>query len=115
LHHCAHCERLLDAADIGAQVHEEIRSSYPAQLKEEAARLAAWLRELSVRHRGRLRIRVVDPQSPLGLIRALRHGIRRYPAFVIDGQVHYGWDLPALNRLIEEQVKLHVRGPQARQ
>jgi hypothetical protein len=114
LMHCAHCERLFDAADIAQQVHGEIQSSYPTRLRDEAARLAAWLQELSARYRDRLRIRVVDPQSPLGLIRALRYGIRRYPAFVIDGQKHYGWDLPALEQVIAEQVKRQVCDTQVR-
>ena len=105
LRHCSHCERLFDAANIGTQVHKEIQSSYPAQFREEAMRLAVWLQELSARHGGRLRIRVVDPQSPLGLCKALRYGVRRYPAFVLGGQKHYGWDLDALDRLVAEQVR----------
>jgi hypothetical protein len=105
LFHCLHCERLFDAADIGARVHQEIRDSYPPEMLEEAEHLAAWLQDLSVRYADRLRVRLVDPQSVEGFLKSLRYGVRRYPAFIVNGQAGYvGWERDALDRVLEEQM-----------
>ena len=107
--HCSHCERLFQAVDLGEHVRREIRASYPPDVLEQAARLAAWLQDLSLRHGERLRIRVVDPQSLEGFVLSLRYWVRRYPAFLLDGRKVIGWDPVALERLLAEQVARPVR------
>jgi hypothetical protein len=105
LFHCMHCEQFFDAAGIGAQVHREIQADYPDEFLEEAGRLAAWLQDLSARYGERLHIRVVDLQSLEGLIKSLRHWVRRYPAFIIDRRVKLtGWEADALEALLEERM-----------
>jgi len=103
--HCSHCEQLFDLAGMGAPVHQEIREAYPAEILEEAERIAGWLRDLTTRYGEQLHIQVVDPQSLAGFFKSLRYRIRRYPAFVIDGQTKYtGWETAALNRLLEKHI-----------
>ena len=103
--HCLHCERLFDVAGIGVPIHREIQTSYPPEMLEEAERLATWLQDLSVRYRGRLHIRVVDPQSLEGFVKSLRYWVRRYPAFIINRRTKYtGWEPAALERLLEERI-----------
>lgn len=105
LFHCLHCERLFDAADISARVHQEIRSSYPPEMLEEAERLATWLQDLSLRYGDRLHVRLVDPQSVEGFLKSLRYRVRRYPAFIINGQTrHAGWERDALERLLKAEA-----------
>jgi hypothetical protein len=99
--HCAQCEHLFDAVGIGEPVHQEIQTAYPAEVLEEANRLAAWLRELAAQYGERLRIRIVDPQSLEGLLKSLRHRVRRYPTFIVNRQATYtGWEPAALERLL---------------
>jgi hypothetical protein len=99
--HCLHCERVFDVTDVGAEVRREARASYPSQILEEAQRLSTLLTELSAKWGKLLQIRVIDPQSPEGLYKSLRHWIRRYPTFVIDRRAVYtGWDREALEQLL---------------
>jgi hypothetical protein len=103
--HCSHCERFFDAADIGVAVHQEIRSAYPPEVLEEASRLAAWLRDLSLEYGERLHIQTVDPQSPEGFVKSLRYWIRQYPTFIIDRKTKYtGWEPAGLRRLLETEI-----------
>lgn len=38
-------------------------------------------------------IRVVDPQSLVGMWNLIRHGIRRYPTLIINGREKFaGWE-----------------------
>jgi hypothetical protein len=103
LYHCSHCERLFDAAGIGAQLHHELQRSYPPEILEQAERLAAQLHELSLNYGDRLHIRVLDPQSPEGFWLALRHRVRRYPTFIVHGHKVVGWDRDALDRLLSQE------------
>ncbi|MFQ6101936.1 MAG: hypothetical protein ACE5OS_11990 [Anaerolineae bacterium] len=103
--HCLHCERLFDAAGIGASMHQEIQTSYPPEMLEEAEQLAAWLYDLSVRYGDQLHIQVIDPQSLQGFLKSLRHWVRRYPTFIINHRTKYtGWEPAVLERLLEERI-----------
>ena len=103
--HCIHCERMFDAAGVGASVRREIRAAYPPEMLEEAERLAVWLQDLSARWGERLHIRIVDPQSLEGLFTSLRYWVRRYPTFVVDRRTKYtGWEPAALERLLADRV-----------
>lgn len=104
LYHCSHCERLFDAAGIGAELHREMRRSYPPTFLEHADRLAVLLHELSSHYGDRLHIRVVDPQSIEGFCLSLRYWARQYPTFVVQGQKVTGWDQAALDRLLSQHT-----------
>jgi hypothetical protein len=98
-----HCEFVFDQAGLGKKVHNRARQ-YPPEFLEESHRLAAWLEELGTQYGPRLSIRVIDPQSPLGLFKSLRHWVRRYPAFIVNGREKYtGWDREALESLLGGQ------------
>lgn len=103
--HCAHCERLFHVADLATPVHKKIQASYPPHMLEDARRLGEWLRALLERYDGRVRIRIVDVNSPQGFLKALRHRVRRYPAFIINGRTTFvGWEDVDLNQLLEEEM-----------
>lgn len=103
--HCMHCERLFDQADIGQQVHQEELDQYPEDVKQEAARLANWLFDLTHRYGDRIHIRVVDPQSPEGLFKSVRYWVRKYPTFIVDGREKVtGWDQAALEAVLQAQL-----------
>jgi hypothetical protein len=103
--HCLHCERLFDAADSGAAVRRETRTSYPPEVLEEAGRPAARLQDLSARYGEQLHIQVIDPRSLEGFLKPLRYGVRRYPSFIVNRRVKYtGWDAAALERLLAGSI-----------
>ncbi len=56
-------------------------------------RLSEWIRATRKQHGARVVIRLVDPQSLGGMWKALRHRIRRYPTFLVDGTERIvGWE-----------------------
>jgi hypothetical protein len=103
--HCMHCERLFDQAGIGRQVHREVLEQYPEDAKEEADRLANWLFDLAHRYGHQIHIRVIDPQSPEGLLKSLRYWVRKYPTFIVDGREKVtGWDQGVLDTILQARL-----------
>jgi hypothetical protein len=99
---CASCETMYDQAGIGAQVHREMLSEFPSELLKDHARLSSWVEDLAQRYGPSIQISVIDPQSGVGLYKCLRHRVRRYPAFIINGKTkHTGWDRDALDLLLQ--------------
>jgi hypothetical protein len=103
--HCMHCEQLFEQAGIGQQVHREELDQYPEDVKQEAARLANWLFDLAHRYGDQIHIRVIDPQSPEGLLKSLRYWVRKYPTFIVDGgEKIIGWDQEALDAVLQARL-----------
>jgi hypothetical protein len=99
--HCSHCQNFFDDAGISQRVQEEERNSYPEEMWQDYARLSQMVRDLSARYGDQLRIILTDPHSPMGLWKSLRHWVRTYPTFIVNGQAKYaGWDLGALDSLL---------------
>jgi hypothetical protein len=75
-------------------------------------KLSDWIRELTQVHKHRLFIKLIDVQSPLGIYKSLRHWIRKYPTFIVEGRETYtGWDKNRLESLLVEfgltRMQLH--------
>jgi len=80
----------------------------------EAARLADWLLELTETFGDNISLRVIDPQSPEGLVKSIRYWVRKYPAFILDGRQRIiGWDhealFAAINTLLKHRTTSHKR------
>jgi hypothetical protein len=100
---CSHCETMYDQAGIRVKVQDEMMHEYPPHLLQEHVRLSFWVEELARRYGPELQIRVIDPQSGLGFWKCLRHRVRGYPTFIVNGRVKYtGWDKAALDSLLQE-------------
>ena len=56
---------------------------YPTDMLEDHIRLSDWVTELSQRYGQAIEIRVIDPQSGLGLWKSLRYWVREYPTFIV--------------------------------
>jgi hypothetical protein len=89
---CSHCETMFRQSGIGDQVRQEIMKEYPAHMLEEHIRLSDWVVELVQRYGPDIRIRVIDPQSGLGLWKSLRNGREKYS----------GWDQGSLDAVIQK-------------
>jgi hypothetical protein len=86
-------------------VHDQIKREYPDDLLEDHYRLSAWVMELATCYRDRIIIQVIDPQSSLGLFKSLRHWVRMYPTFIVDGHEKViGWDRAALDAALQARL-----------
>jgi hypothetical protein len=104
--HCRHCEIFFDQAGLNKKFHQNEMNEYPSDLKEEYVKLSDWIRELRRLYKHRLLIKLIDIQSPLGVYKALRHRIRAYPTFIIEGKETYaGWDKNHLEDLLDRYIK----------
>ncbi len=102
---CQSCELLLAGADLDQAPPERGLDELPPEWQADFRRLSALIFDLADRYTGRVQIRVYDPRSPQGLIKAVRHAVRRYPTFVIAGRERIvGYDEPALERALQAAV-----------
>ncbi len=105
--HCAHCQVFLDAAGVGGAVHQQDLDAYPPELRAEFQALSDFLLGLESRYGAQLVIRVVDPGSLRGMWQAIRHRVRRYPTFIVDGAERITGLAPAE---IDHAIRSHLRG-----
>jgi hypothetical protein len=84
-------------------------NDYPEDLKEEFVRLSNWIRELSKLYQHRLLIKLIDAYSPVGFYKALRHRIRKYPAFIVERKETFiGWDRKRLEEILDRYMQAAV-------
>ena len=103
---CRRCNVLFDQAGFNQKLRQKEMDEYPPDLKEELAKLSAWVRELSRLYKHRLSIKLIDAPSPLGLYKSLRHRIRTYPTFIVEGKETYtGWDKSRLEGLLDKYIQ----------
>ena len=108
--HCRHCEILFDEAGLDQKFHQKEINEYPPDLKEKFVKLSDWIRELTRLYKHRLRIKLIDAQSLLGIYKSLRYWIRKYPAFIVEGKETYaGWDKNQLEGLLDKYIQNSLR------
>jgi hypothetical protein len=94
---CAVCELVLAEAEVGENPLERGMSEYPQDWQEDVRRLSDWVYELAGHYGNQILIKVIDPQSPEGLLKSLRYWVRRYPTWIVNGKQRIvGWDREAL-------------------
>ncbi len=99
-----------------APLHEPDDSleDLPPQARGELADLVALLEGLGRDWSGRVRFRLIDPRSLAGLWLSLRHGVRRYPSFVVPGVgTLAGADRDALETALESALAAAGAAPVA--
>jgi hypothetical protein len=90
-------------AGVGESPTERALEEYPQDWQEEHERLSDWVYELAERYGDQILIKVIDPQSPEGLFKSLRHRVRHYPTWVVNGKKRVvGWDREALRFVLSE-------------
>lgn len=103
---CASCGPVFKETGVEDAVNREALSEYPQDLQDEFLRLSDIIRELRRLYIHRIRIELVNAQSPLGIYKTLRHRIRQYPAFIIENKdVFIGWDLKKLSDIVDMYIK----------
>ena len=99
---CNSCELLMARANLDQAPPDRGLDEYPPEWQADFQRLSVLIYDLADRYGDRVLIRIFDPRSWQGLIKALRHGVRRYPTFVVDGRTKIvGWDEGALAHALE--------------
>lgn len=106
---CRPCRFIFDTVGIGSKHRRISENEYPEDWKQAAGSLSAWIHAMTDLYRHRLKIRVIDAQSPLGLWMQLRHRLFRFPAFIVDKkQTYIGWDTQQLEALIDERIHAYT-------
>ncbi len=110
--HCQHCEVAFAGIGLGERIQRaEAVDALPDDLIQEFQQVSDWVHSLLERHGGRVKVSVVDAASIEGFWKSLRHGVRRYPAVVVDGRDNVvGTDFEAFDRLIDQRLAERI-GP----
>jgi hypothetical protein len=94
---CTACELVMAEAGVGQHPTERAMDEYPKKWQDDVHRLTDWVYELAERYGEDILIKVIDPQSPEGLVKGLRYRVRRYPTWIVNGKARVvGWDRQAL-------------------
>ena len=106
---CRPCSFMLETVGIGSKHRRTSANEYPEDWRQAVGYLSDWIRAMTDLYRHRLKIRVIDAQSPLGLWMQLRHRLFRFPAFIVDKKHTYiGWDTQQLEALIDERIHAYT-------
>lgn len=104
MNHCAHCQVFIDGVGVGDRVHQDDLASFPPDWMEEWQIFSDLIANITERFAGKLVVKITDAQSPQAMWMALRHGIRKYPTFIIEGEQYQGLDENRLVPLIERHL-----------
>lgn len=99
---CNPCEMMMAQAEVSQAPYERGLEEYPPEWQADLKRLSAIVYDLADRYKDQVRIRIWDPRSFQGLIRSIRHGVRRYPTFIVNGRQKFsGWDTEKMEKNLQ--------------
>ena len=102
---CRGCSLIFGSLGIKSKYRTGCASEYPEDWKQAVDLLSNRIGEISSLYRHRVRIKVIDAQSPLGIWKQIRYRVFKFPAFVVDRHRSYiGWDSNELQTLIDERI-----------
>lgn len=110
--HCQHCEVAFAGVGFAEKMHRsEAVNALPDDLMQEFQQVSDWVHSLLQRHGDRVKVSVVDAASIEGVWKSLRHGVRRYPAVVVDGaEKLVGTDFAPADLLIDQRLTARREG-----
>jgi len=109
--YCRRYRIFLRHVGLDQEFHRREIDEYPSDLREELLNLSDWIQELRRLYKHRLLIKLIDIHSPMGVYKSLRHRIRTYPTFIIEGKETYaGWDKNRLENLLDKFMRLPLKG-----
>jgi hypothetical protein len=102
---CRGCGSVLGSLGLRDEYRRACINEYPEDWKAAVDYLSKWINEIASLYQHRIRIKVIDAQSPLGLWKQIRHRTFKFPAFIVDQKRTYiGWDYGELETLIDERI-----------
>lgn len=104
--HCQHCEVAFEGVGLAERMHRnEARDALPDDLAAEFQLVSDWVHGLLERQGPRVAVSVIDAASIEGVWKSLRHGLRRYPAVIVDNRAKaIGTDFRAADALIDDRL-----------
>jgi hypothetical protein len=103
---CRRCTTLFAASGIVQDHHTSSCDDYPEDWKADMDRISQWVAKASGLYKHRIRIRVIDAHSPLGMWKQIRHRLSGSPGFIVDGKrVCTGWDTDRVEAIIDEEIR----------
>jgi len=104
---CTTCEMMIAQAGVGQSPEQRGLDEYPPDWQADFQHLSSLIFTLADTYQDKACIRIWDPRSLQGLIKSIRHGIRRYPTFILDGRTKLsGWDEDKLELCIQSALKM---------
>jgi len=94
---CGTCELILTQANFGIRSETQRNEDMPPDWLEEYGRLMKFISTIVQDYGKGVRIHIFDPRSLQGMWKSLRHGVSRYPTFIVAGQLK-------ISGLSQEQV-----------
>lgn len=102
---CSACELVLSEAGVGERPSSRGLDEVPQDWQDEYLRLTEWVYGLADLYGDRILIKVIDPQSPEGLLKSLRYRVRHYPTWIVNGKERIvGWERDALEAALERNA-----------
>jgi hypothetical protein len=96
---CSSCEMLLGQTGMGQDQASAAQDAYPPDWQDDFRRLSDLVFDLAQRFGEDISISLYDPRSLPGMFKAIRHGVRRYPTFIVSGRAKItGWDLAKIEQ-----------------
>jgi hypothetical protein len=104
--HCSRCEPIFNESGLGKKAKKEDIEDYPSELKDELLKLSSLIGELRSLYKHRIRIRLIDAQSPIGIFKSLIYRFRNYPTFIIEKkEVYSGWDREKVESILDKYLR----------
>jgi hypothetical protein len=94
----AYADQMLSESGLAGRLNQALDTD------DEALWLRRCLAYLDRRFQRWLQVRFIEPLTPLGLFKVIRHRIRTYPTFILGGETYTGHDLAELETFIRRQA-----------
>ncbi|HLY67913.1 MAG TPA: hypothetical protein VKU60_20410 [Chloroflexota bacterium] len=102
---CLHCEFAWSSMQAPDWHAEQRESSLPPEMQAEYEAIGSWVTETAQRYGSRVRFKLIDAASMLGLFKSIRHRARRFPVFVFNGGERLpGFDPIQLDRALSRHL-----------
>jgi hypothetical protein len=102
---CRKCTILFAESGIVGDHQSSSCDEYPEEWKADLQRICDWIVKISTLYKHRIRVRIIDAHSLLGIWKQIRHRLSGTPGFIVDGvRVCSGWDTDRVETIIDEQI-----------
>jgi hypothetical protein len=106
--HCQHCEVVWNQADVEGvrKFHADaVETSMPPEMMREYRQLSDWVLKAVERYGGKVVFKIIDAASVEGMLKSVRYGVRKYPAFIVNGKdKQTGADFKAAEQVIDKNL-----------
>ncbi len=103
---CNSCEAMMSQAGWSPAPQDRGLDEYPPEWQEDFTKLTVTIVSLSERYPDQVKIHIWDPRSLQGMIKSIRHWVRHYPTFIVNGHNKYvGWDTVQMENCIQSTIE----------